>query len=103
MAKMALNCQSWVQNFPNPFNPDTWIPYELPKDAPVVISIYNVNGQLVQELNLGVQKAGYYVSKEKSAYWDGRNYRCGRIASGLYLYRLQAGSFSAIRRMVIVK
>jgi len=92
-----------LQNFPNPFNPDTWIPYELPKDAPVTISIYNIKGQLVRELSLGDKEAGYYVIKSKSAYWDGRN-DCGeRIASGVYFYRLQAGKFNAMRRMVILK
>ena len=92
-----------LQNFPNPFNPDTWIPYELPKDAPVVISIYNIKGEPVRELILGEQKAGYYVARDKAAHWDGKNYCGERIASGLYFYRLRAGKFNAIRRMVILK
>ena len=92
-----------LQNFPNPFNPDTWIPYELPKDAHVVIEIYNIKGHLVRQLNLGHKEAGYYVIRSKSAYWDGRNNRGERIASGVYFYRLQAGKFNAIRRMVILK
>ena len=92
-----------LQNFPNPFNPDTWLPYELASDAPMVISIYNIKGQLVRELNLGEQKAGYYVTKDKAAYWDGKNYCGEKIASGVYFYRLRAGKFSAIRRMVVLK
>ena len=92
-----------LQNFPNPFNPDTWIPYELPKDAPVVISIYNIKGHLVRQLNLGHKEAGYYVTRDKAARWDGRNYCGEKIASGVYFYRLQAGKFNAIRRMVILK
>ena len=92
-----------LQNFPNPFNPETWIPYQLSKDATVVIEIYNVKGHLVRELNLGEQRAGYYITKDKSAHWDGRNYCGEKIASGIYFYRLQAGRFNAIRRMVILK
>jgi len=91
------------QNFPNPFNPETWLPYELASDAPVVISIYNIKGELVRELNLGEQEADYYVTKSKAAHWDGRNYCGEKIASGVYFYRLQAGKFNAIRRMVILK
>lgn len=92
-----------LQNFPNPFNPDTWLPYELASDAPMVISIYNIKGQLVRELNLGEQKAGYYVTKDKAAYWDGKNYCGEKIASGVYFYKLRAGKFNAIRRMVMLK
>jgi len=92
-----------LQNFPNPFNPDTWIPYELATNSTVVISIYNVNGQLVRELNLDKQKAGYYVAKEKAARWDGRNNSGEKIASGVYFYRLTTDKFNAMRRMVIVK
>ena len=91
------------QNYPNPFNPDTWLPYQLAASLPVVISIYNIKGQLVRELNMGNQKAGYYVTKSKAAYWDGKN-ECGeKIASGVYWYRLRGGEFNIIRRMVILK
>jgi len=92
-----------LQNYPNPFNPDTWIPYDLASSGPVVISIYNIKGQLVQELNLGNQKAGSYITKSKSAYWDGRNKHGEKAASGVYLYKLRAGKFEATRRMVIIK
>jgi len=92
-----------LQNFPNPFNPETWIPYELAANSVVVISIYNVNGQLVRKLNMGEEQAGYHVTKSKAAYWDGRN-DCGeKIASGIYFYRLQTDFFEAMRRMVILK
>jgi hypothetical protein len=91
------------QNFPNPFNPETWIPFELAKEANVTISIYNAKGQLIHTLNLGERKAGIYVTKDKAAYWDGRNSAGEKVANGLYFYTLQAGDFKATRRMVIVK
>jgi flagellar hook assembly protein FlgD len=92
-----------LQNFPNPFNPETWIPYQLATDATVTISIYNVKGQLVRQLSLGKQKAGYYVGKGHAAYWDGNEQYGKVVGSGLYFYALRAGSFQATRRMVIVK
>ena len=92
-----------LQNYPNPFNPDTWLPYELAVDAPVVISIYNINGQLVRQLNLGKQEAGYYVTRDKAAYWDGKNKVGEKVASGVYWYTLRAGEFHATQRLVILK
>jgi hypothetical protein len=92
-----------LQNFPNPFNPDTWLPYELPEDAAVVIRIYDLKGQLVRQLDLGNQKAGYYVDKTTVAYWDGKNQLGQRVASGIYFYSLKAGDFESVRRMVILK
>ena len=92
-----------LQNYPNPFNPETWIPYDLASDAVVVIRIYNVNGQLVRQLDLGKQKAGSYVDKKKAAYWDGKGQSGNSVANGLYFYTLKAGDFQATRRMVIVK
>jgi len=92
-----------LQNYPNPFNPDTWLPYYLAADSSVVISIYNISGQLVRQLNLEKQEAGYYLTKDKSAYWDGRNERGQKVASGVYWYALRAGEFNATKRMVILK
>jgi len=92
-----------LQSYPNPFNPETWIPYELKKDAPVKIEVYNVNGQLVRTLHLGVQARGRYVSREKAAHWNGRTESGERAASGVYLYVLKAGDFSATRKMAIMK
>jgi hypothetical protein len=91
------------QNFPNPFNPDTWIPYDVASDAVVIIRIYNTNGQLVRQMDLGKQKAGSYVDKKKAAYWDGKDQSGNAVASGVYFYTLKAGDFQATRRMVIVK
>lgn len=92
-----------LQNFPNPFNPETWIPYQLAKEAEVVIDIYNIKGQLVRTLSVGPKPAGSYISKEKSAFWNGQNNIGESAASGLYFYRLKAGDFQAVRKMIIVK
>jgi hypothetical protein len=92
-----------LQNYPNPFNPETWIPYELATDATVTIRIYNTSGQLVRQLDLGSQKAGSYVGKDEAACWDGRNEAGEQVASGVYFYHIQAGSFSATKKMAIVK
>jgi hypothetical protein len=92
-----------LQNFPNPFNPDTWLPYQLSRDATVTISIYNANGQLVRVIALGNKEAGVYITKDKAIYWDGTNNIGEKVASGVYFYQLRAGNFVAIRRMVIVK
>ena len=92
-----------LQNFPNPFNPETWLPYRLAADAPVTLGIYNVRGQLMRELNLGVQKAGGYLTRETAAYWDGRDQVGETVSSGIYFYTLHAGPFHATRRMLILK
>jgi len=92
-----------LQNYPNPFNPETWIPFELSESAEVRITIYSPAGQVVRTLELGTLPAGSYTSRTKAAYWDGTNEVGERVASGLYLYRIEAGSFSAMRRMVILK
>ena len=91
------------QNFPNPFNPETWMPYRLVVEAPVTFRIYNVQGQLTRELNLGTQKAGGYLTRQTAAYWDGRDGVGETVSSGVYFYTLQAGPFQATRRMLILK
>ena len=92
-----------LQNYPNPFNPETWIPYQLSEDSPVSVSIYDTTGQLVRTLSLGFQSAGFYNSRERAAYWDGRNALGERVASGIYFYQLTTPSFQQTRRLVIVK
>jgi uncharacterized repeat protein (TIGR01451 family) len=89
--------------YPNPSNPDTWIPFQLAEDARVKIEIHDVTGRLVRTLNLGQCPAGYYLDKSKAAYWDGRNEAGESVASGIYFYRFTAGDFSAMKRMVILK
>jgi hypothetical protein len=92
-----------LQNYPNPFNPETWIPYRLNQDSDVAIRIYNINGQLVQTLNIGNQSPGNYITKEKAAYWDGRNITGEKVTSGVYFYQLLSGQNSIVRKMVILK
>ncbi len=92
-----------LPNYPNPFNPETWIPYHLSIDDDVQISIYDSKGVLVRWLDLGHQAAGYYTDRTKAAYWDGRNELGEQVASGPYFYQLRAGEYTALRRMVIVK
>ena len=92
-----------LHNYPNPFNPETWIPYQLKTPTAVRINIYNPHGILVRELSLGYQVAGRYTSRARAAYWDGRNTVGEPVASGLYFYTLTAGDFSSTRRMVILK
>ena len=90
-------------NYPNPFNPETWIPYQLAESAEVTLTIYDTNGQLVRHLALGHQAAGIYRSRSRAVYWDGRNQLGESVASGLYFYTLTANEFTATRRMLILK
>ena len=92
-----------LPNYPNPFNPETWIPFDLAKQSAVTISIYNSAGRTVRVLELGELPAGTYRAKEKAAFWDGRDRFGAPAASGVYFARIQAGSFSETRRMVLLK
>ena len=92
-----------LANYPNPFNPETWIPYQLAKPAEVKLSIYSAKGELVRTLALGHQPVGIYQSKSRAAYWDGRNAQGEKVASGIYFYTLSAGDFSATRKLLIRK
>ena len=97
------NATALLTNYPNPFNPETWIPYQLQTAADVLISIYDTRGVLVRQLSLGHQVAGHYLSRSRAAYWDGRNEVGEPVASGLYFYTLTAGDFTATRKMLILK
>ena len=92
-----------LANYPNPFNPETWIPYRLAKAANVQILIYNAHGTIIRHLKLGHQSAGYYTSRSHAAYWDGKNDLGERVANGIYFYQLQADTVSPLRKMVILK
>ena len=94
---------SLLPNYPNPFNPETWIPYQLSESADVAVSIYAIDGRLVRRLDLGQMPSGVYRSRARAAYWDGRNAAGEPVASGVYFYTLQAGDFKATRKMVIRK
>ena len=92
-----------LANYPNPFNPETWIPYELATDTDVRITIYNTQGVVIRTLELGHQSAGYYTGRDQAAYWDGRNAFGEQVASGIYFYQLETDEMSAMRKMVILK
>jgi hypothetical protein len=92
-----------LPNYPNPFNPETWIPYQLSDATRVQITIYDVHGRIVRILEVGHQPAGMYQSKGRAAYWDGRNSVGEPVASGVYFYTLTTGDFIATRQMLIRK
>jgi len=103
LALLVPDKTALLANYPNPFNPETWIPYQLLKPAEVTVTIYAANGAVVRRLDLGHRRAGSYDSRSRAAYWDGRNAQGEPVASGVYFYTLQAGEFSATRKMVIRK
>jgi len=92
-----------LSNYPNPFNPETWIPYRLAESAFVTLTIYDLSGQVVRTLDVGRQIASAYENRSKAIYWDGRNELGQRAASGVYFYHLSAGDYSATRKMLILK
>ena len=103
LAALTPKQTALLPNYPNPFNPETWMPYHLSNDANVKISIYDTRGELVRWLDLGHQIAGYYANRAKAAYWDGKNNFGEQVASGVYFYHLSAGDYSATRKMLILK
>jgi hypothetical protein len=103
MLSVVPDKSALFSNYPNPFNPETWIPFQLSESASVRVSIYDATGERVRVLDVGYLPAGTYTSRSKSIYWDGSNESGERVASGLYFYRIDADSFSSMRRMVILK
>ncbi len=102
-AKWEIDETQLLANYPNPFNPETWIPYQLAKPSEVTITIFDVRGRVVRTLILGNQPAGIYRSRSKAAHWDGKNTFGEKVAGGMYFYRLTAGDFSATHKMLILK
>ena len=92
-----------LPNYPNPFNPETWIPYQLAEAADVSMEIYEVSGRLVRTIPIGFKPIGYYLTRERAAYWDGRNETGEPVSSGVYFLQFSAGDFTATQRVVIVK
>ncbi len=92
-----------AQNFPNPFNPETWMPFQLSESSFASIQIYSASGQLVRTLDLGMKPAGFYMTRSNAAYWDGRNGAGEHVASGVYYYTLKTNDFAATRKMLISK
>ena len=103
LARLLPKETALLPNYPNPFNPETWIPYQLAAPADVTLYIYSVDGTLVRTLALGHQPTGMYHSKNRAAYWDGRNEHGEIVANGLYFYTLSAADFTATRKMLIRK
>ena len=103
LASLIPEATALLHNYPNPFNPETWIPYQLAESAEVTLTIYDINGQLVRRLVVGHQAAGMYQNRSRAVYWDGRNQLGESVASGLYFYTLTAGKFTGTRRMLILK
>ena len=102
--RIALPNQTLLlANYPNPFNPETWIPYQLAKPSDVKITIYDARGTVVRHLDLGHQAPGFYTSRSRAVYWDGKNALGEPVASGVYFYQLQTNDVSPLREMVILK
>ena len=103
LARLLPKETALLANYPNPSNPETWIPYHLSEPAVVTLHIYAVDGRLVRTLALGHQLAGKYRTHSRAAYWDGRNSFGEAVASGIYFYTLTVGDFTATRKMLIRK
>ncbi len=92
-----------LSNYPNPFNPETWIPYQLANPTDVSLTIYNIRGVVVRQIALKQQPAGFYTTRNRALHWDGRNVVGEKVAGGVYFYQFKAGEYSALRKMLIVK
>ena len=92
-----------LPNYPNPFNPETWIPFELSQDSKVSVTIYDLAGTPVRTISLGHLEVGRYVSQSKAIYWDGKTDAGERVASGTYFYTLKTDMFTATQKMIILK
>ena len=90
-------------NFPNPFNPDTWIPFQLSKESNVSLTIYDIRGVVVREINLGIKAPGYYLNKSQAIHWDGKNASGESTVSGVYFYNLKTDNMSSLKKMILLK
>ena len=100
---MTVDQNGLFQNFPNPFNPETWIPYQLKDGSEVVIKIFSANGDLIREFNLGYKPAGIYTNCDRAVYWDGKDKSGISVASGIYFYSIYTGDFHATRKMIVLR
>ena len=103
LAALTPQKTALLPNYPNPFNPETWVPYQLAAPADVTLHIYSVTGTIVRTIELGYQPIGIYQDKNRAAYWDGKNDHGEPVASGIYFYTLTAGDFTATQKMLIRK
>ena len=102
-ANQSVTETKLLSNYPNPFNPETWIPYQLAEAADVSVKIYDISGRLVRTISVGFKPIGYYLTQERAAYWDGRNEIGESVSSGVYFFHFVAGDFSATQQIVILK
>ena len=103
IANQSVQDTKLLPNYPNPFNPETWIPYQLSEESTVTVKIYDVSGSLVRTIEVGHKPVGYYLTRERAVYWDGRNENREPVSSGVYFYTLNTDTYTQTRRMVIVK
>ena len=103
LASMIPSETALLPNYPNPFNPETWIPYQLATPAEVTLTIYDMSGGTVRRLEVGLQAAGSYQSRSRALYWEGRNQYGESVANGIYFYTLKTSEFTATRKMLIRK
>ena len=103
LASLIPKTTTLLPNYPNPFNPETWIPYQLSEQSDVTLRIYTLSGELIRTISMGIQQAGLYQDRSHAAYWDGKNEVGEPVASGIYFYEFIAGNYSATKRMVIRK
>ena len=92
-----------LPNYPNPFNPETWIPFELSQDSAVTVTIYDIAGTLVRSISMGYLQAGSYISQSRAVYWDGKTDAGERVASGTYFYTLETAGYVSTQKMIILK
>ena len=92
-----------LPNYPNPFNPETWIPFELSQDSKVSVTVYDVVGTPVRSISIGYLQAGSYVSQSRAIYWDGKTDTGERVASGTYFYTLKTADYVSTQKMIILK
>ena len=92
-----------LPNYPNPFNPETWIPFELSRDGEVAVTIYDVSGTPVRNISVGYLQAGSYVSQSRAIYWDGKTDTGERVSSGTYFYTLTTQDYTSTQKMIILK
>ena len=103
IANQSVQETKVLPNYPNPFNPETWIPYQLSEESTVTVKMYDVGGHLVRTIEVGHKPVGYYLTRERAVYWDGHNESGEPVSSGVYFYTFIAGDYTQTRRMVIVK
>ncbi len=97
----TLDKTKLFSNYPNPCNPETWIPYQLSVDTKVKIMIHSLKGDIVRVMDLGYKPAGKYIDQSKAVYWDGKNESGEMVSSGIYYYTLLTDNFSQTKKLVI--